>query len=164
MTSNVYHVHFLDHQLPESDDDKIQFARDYAAQLTGATLDDVTCFIQKHAGDPSYRLTISVPKRLADALRRVGESGLEPVFEEPEKPYVDGDSCIVPGTFQLKHFGVTIDPQAVSNHPQRQSIIAQVLTEHVPDLPQVAQNFLNWTYVESDEATGLIRISWADDA
>ena len=164
MNSNVYHVHFLDHQLPESDDDKIQFARDYAAQLTGATLDDVTCFIQKHAGDPSYRLTISVPKRLADALRRVGESGLEPVFEEPEKPYVDGDSCIVPGTFQLKHFGVTIDPQAVSNHPQRQSIIAQALTEHVPDLPEVAQNFLNWTYVESDEATGLIRISWADDA
>ena len=68
MNSNVYHVHFLDHQLPESDPDKVQFARDYAANLTGASLDDITCFIQKHTGDPSYRLTISVPKRLVNAL------------------------------------------------------------------------------------------------
>ena len=163
MNSNVYHIHFLDHQLPESDADKAQFARDYAANLTGASLDDVTCFIQKHAGDPSYRLTISVPKRLADALRRVGESGLEPVYEEPERPYVDGDSCIVPGSFQLKHFGVNIDPRAVSNHPERQSIMAQVLTEHVPDLPAVAKDFLNWQYIEADEETGQIAIFWNDD-
>ena len=126
MNSNVYHVHFLDHQLPEDDQDKAQFAREYAVKLTGASLDDITCFMQKHAGDPSYRLTISVPQRLADALRRVGESGLEPVFEEPEKPYVDGDSCIVPGSFQIRHFGVTIDPRAVSNHPERQSAMARI--------------------------------------
>lgn len=70
MNSNVYHVHFLDHQLPESEEDKVQFASDYAVELTGTRLDDITCFIQKHTGDPSYRLTISVPQRLADALTR----------------------------------------------------------------------------------------------
>ncbi len=68
MNSNVYHVHFLDHQLPEAEGDKVRFAQDYAAELTGASLDDITCFIQKHTGDPSYRVTISVPQRLADAL------------------------------------------------------------------------------------------------
>ena len=163
MNSNVYHVHFLDHQLPESEEDKVQFARDYAVDLTGASLDDITCFIQKHTGDPSYRVTISVPQRLADALTRVGESGLEPVFEEPEHPYVDGDSCIVPGSFQIRHFGVNIDPRAVSNHPERQSTMATVLAEHVPDLPDVAKNFLNWRYIEADEETGLIVIFWGDD-
>lgn len=162
MKSNVYHVHFLDHQLPEGDQDKMQFAREYAADLTGASLDDITCFLQKHTGDPSYRLTISVPQRLTDALRRVSESGLEPVFEEPEKPCVDGDSCIVPGSFQIRHFGVAIDPRAVSNHPERQSVMARVLAEQVPDLPDVAKDFLNWHYIEADEETGLIAIFWSD--
>ena len=162
MNSNVYHVHFLDHQLPEGDQDKAQFAREYAVELTGAGLDDITCFIQKHTGDPSYRLTISVPQRLADALERVRESGLEPVFEEPEKPYVDGNSCIVPGSFQIRHFGLTIDPRAVSNHPERQSTMARVLVEHVPDLPDVASDFLNWRYIEADEETGSIAIFWSD--
>ena len=163
MNSNVYHVHFLDHQLPEQDGDKAQFARDYAVELTGASLDDITCFIQKHTGDPSYRVTISVPQRLTDALKRVGQSGLEPVFEEPENPYVDGDSCIVPGSFQIRHFGGAVDPRTASNHPERQGIMAQVLTEHVPDLPDVAKDFLNWRCIESDEETGLIVIFWGDD-
>jgi len=108
-------------------------------------------------------VTISVPQRLADSLKRVGESGLKPVFEEPEHPYVDGDCCIVPGSFQVKHFGVNIDPRAVSNHPERQSIMAAVLAEHVPDLPEVAKDFLNWRYIEADEETGLIVIFWGDD-
>ena len=150
--------------MPADDGDKVKFARDYAAALTGASLEDVTCFIQQHTGDPSSRVTISIPQRLTEAVRRMEESGLQPVFEEPEKPYVDGDSCIVPGSFQIRHFGVTIDPRSVSNHPQRQSIIAEVLSQHVPELPETAKNFLNWNYIESDEETGLIVIYWGDDA
>ena len=164
MNSNVYHIHFLDHQMPAGEPDLVRFARDYAAELSGASLDDITCFIQQHTGDPSYRVTISVPQRLTDAIRRIADSGLEPVFEGPERPYVDGDSCIVPGSFQIRHFGATIDPRAVSNHPQRQSIMAEVLTEHVPDLPDIAKNFLNWNYIETDEETGLIVIFWGDGA
>ena len=163
MNSNVYHVHFLDHQLPAGEFDLVEFARDYAVELTGASIDDITCFIQRHTGDPSYRVTISVPQRLADAVRRVEDSGLRPVFEEPEKPYVDGDSCIIPGSFQIKHFGVTIDPRTVSNHPERQSIMAQVLSDHVPGLPDAAKDFLNWNYIEADEETGLIVIFWGED-
>ena len=107
-------------------------------------------------------MTISVPQRLTDAIRRIADSGLEPVFEEPEMPYVDGDSCVVPGSFQIRHFGAAIDPRAVSNHPQRQSIMAEVLAEHVPDFPDIAKNFLNWNYIETDEETGLIVISWGN--
>ena len=162
--SNVYHIHFLDYQLPADDGDKVKFARDYAASLTGASLEDVICFIQQHTGDPSSRVTISIPQRLTEAVRRMEESGLQPVFEEPEKPYIDGDSCVVPGSFQIRHFGVTIDPRSVSNHPQRQSIMSEVLSQHVPELPETAKNFLNWNYIESDEETGLIVIYWGDDS
>ena len=41
--------------------------------------------------------------------------------------------------------------------------MAAVLAEHVPDLPEVAKDFLNWRYIEADEETGLIAIFWGDD-
>ena len=40
--------------------------------------------------------------------------------------------------------------------------MARVLVEHVPDLPDAARDFLNWRYIEADEATGLIAIFWSD--
>jgi len=79
--SSVYHIHFLDHQLPADDEGKARFAREYAVALTGANPEDITYFIQQHAGDPRSRVAISVPQRLADAVRRIEESGLRPVSE-----------------------------------------------------------------------------------
>ncbi len=40
--------------------------------------------------------------------------------------------------------------------------MAEVLAEHVHDLPDIAKNFLNWRYIESDWETGLIIIFWGD--
>ena len=165
MTSNVYHVHFLDHQLPEDGAEKARFAREYAAELTGVPTagvqqDEIICFIQSHTQDPSCRVTISVPQRLTEAVRRIEESGLEPVFTEPEKPRLEGDTCVLPGSFQIRHFGVVLNPQSVSNHPVRQDIIAKTLAAHVPDLPEIAKDFLNWTWIDADEETGAAVISW----
>ena len=42
--------------------------------------------------------------------------------------------------------------------------MAEILTEHVPDLPDIAKNFLNWNYIETDEETGLVVIFWGDGA
>ena len=69
-------------------------------------------------------------------------------------------SCVVPGSFQVRHFGVTIDPRSVSDHPQRQGIIADTLVQHIPDLPEEARDFLNWTWTDADEETGAVTIHW----
>ena len=96
-------------------------------------------------------------------MRRIEETGLQPVFREPEAPHVDGNSCVVPGSFQVRHFGVTIDPRSVSDHPQRQGIIADTLVQHIPDLPEEARDFLNWTWIDADEETGAVTIHWGED-
>ena len=106
--------------------------------------------------DPSCRITISVP-------RRIEETGLQPVFQEPEAPYVEGNSCVLPGSFQIRRFGTTIDPRSVSAHPQRQTIIADTLVQHIPDLPKEARDFLNWTWIYADEETGTATIYWGED-
>ena len=92
--------------------------------------------------DPSCRITISVPRRMAEAVRRIEETGLQPVFQEPEAPYVEGNSCVLPGSFQIRRFGTTIDPRSVSDHPQRH------------------RDFRNWTWIDADEETGAATIHW----
>ena len=159
MVSNVYHVHFLDTQLP-----KARFAREYVANLVGAeSAGDVAFLMQPSNLDPSCRITISAPRRMAEAVRRIEETGLQPVFQEPEAPYVEGNSCVLPGSFQVRNFGVTIDPRSVSDHPQRQRIIADTLVQHIPGLPEEARDFLNWTWIASDEETGTATIHWGED-
>ena len=58
MTSNVHHVHLLDHQLPEDGAEKARFAREYAAELTGVPTaglqqDEIICFIQSPPTTPA---------------------------------------------------------------------------------------------------------------
>ena len=95
---------------------------------------------------------------MAEVIRRIEETGLQPVFQEPEAPYVEGNSCVLPGSFQVRRFGTTIDPRSVADHPQRQSIIADTLMQHIPDLPEEARAFLNWTWIDADEQTGAATI------
>jgi hypothetical protein len=159
MVSNVYQIHFLDTQLPEGDSEKARFARKYVTNLVGAE-SAVTFFMQPSNLDPSCRITISVPRRMAEAVRRIEETGLQPVFREPEAPHVDGNSCVLPGSFQVRRFGVTIAPRSVSDHPQRQGIIADTLVQHIPDLPEEARDFLSWTRIDADEETGAVTIHW----
>ena len=163
MTSSVYHVHFLGHQLPEQDDELRAFFEKYLEDMAGPDRDGVAHVVQKSNFDDSCRLTVSVPHRLEDIIRRIDQSGLEPVFEEPETPYLEGESCVIPGTFQLQKFGTVLDPRSVSDHPQRQQIIAETLAEHVPDFPEEARDFLNWKFIETDQETGVAIVHWGDD-
>ncbi len=164
MNSNVYHVHFLGHQLPESEDQLRAFFDKYVEDLAGPERDEITQVVQKSNVEDSYRLTVAVPQRLQEVVERIARSGLEPEFEEPEKPHVEGNSCIVPGTFQLRKFGVTLHPRSISNNPERQQMIAQVLADSVPDFPEEGKDFLNWNYIESDEETGIAVIHWGEDS
>ena len=162
MTSNVYHVHFMDDQLPPDPEGKARFAREYSERLTGLSPEEMTCLIQPHNHDASCRVTITVPQRHREAIRRIEESGLEPAFSEPEQPILEDNACILPSTFQILHFGGEINPQSVQDHPGRLSIIAKTLTEHVPGLPPEARDFLNWIGIETDEQTGAARIFWKE--
>ena len=138
--------------MPPDPDGKARFAREYSERLTGLSTEEMTCLIQPHNHDASCRVTITVPQRHREAIRRIEESGLGPAFSEPEQPILEDKACILPSTFQILHFGGEIDPRSVSNHPGRLSIIAKTLAEHVPGLPEAAQDFLNWIGIETDGA------------
>ena len=163
MTSNVYHVHFMDDQLPPDPEGKARFAREYSERLTGLSPEEMTCLIQPHNHDASCRVTITVPQRHREAIRRIEESGLEPAFSEPEQPILEDNACILPSTFQIPPLRRgRSTPSPSQDHPGRLSIIAKTLAEHVPGLPPAAQDFLNWIGIETDEQTGAARISWKE--
>lgn len=61
MANTVYHFHFLNQLLPESDEDKAVFARENTAKLTGGAESEVIFYMQPHNHEPTCRLTISVP-------------------------------------------------------------------------------------------------------
>ena len=87
MVSNVHQVHFLDIQLPEGGSEKERFARGYVTNLVGAeSVGEVVFFMQPSNLDPICRSTISVPRKMAEAVRRIEETGLHPVFQEREAP------------------------------------------------------------------------------
>ncbi len=98
MTSNVYHVHFMDDQLPPDPEGKARFAREYSERMTGLSTEEMTCLIQPHNHDASCRVTITVPQHHREAIRRIEESGLEPAFSEPEQPILEDNACILPST------------------------------------------------------------------
>ena len=163
MTSNVYQVHFPNDQLPETGEEKAQFAREYAERISGAKSDRFIQYIQPHNHEASScRITIIVPEELTEVNESIRRAGLEPAFQEPQHPEVDGNSCIIPNSFQIRQFGLNLDPATGSNHPTRQGLIASALTQHVPGIPAAAMDILNWTDIEKDEATGILILHWLD--
>ena len=156
----VYHVHFLDEQLPRDQKDQDRFARDYAARLTGSTDPGITAFVQTHRLDPTNRLTISIPARLAEAVRRVEQTGLEPSHRELPEPALEGRSCLIPMSFQIRHFGDILKPEQIMGEPELRAQLAEVLRMTMPGLPPEALRTDRWTragYREEDEA---LEISW----
>ena len=45
MANSVYHFHFLNELLPESDEEKAAFARENTTKLTGGTEDEVIFYM-----------------------------------------------------------------------------------------------------------------------
>ena len=92
-------------------------------------------------------------------MQRVEATGLRPVFQEPEGPRMGRNFCLLPGSFQIQHFGTTIDPREISNNPGRMMEIARALSESLTELPPEAVDFLNWTETETEE-NGTLTIYW----
>ena len=160
MASSVYHFHFLNELLPESDEDKSAFARKNTAKLTGGAESEVIFYMQPHNHEPTCRLTISVPERLTRVHGALRAAGAVPAFEEPETPYWEDHTLVLPGSFQVIRFGRWLDPRSVENNPARMQIIADEAARATGDLPEEAKDILNWTAMNADDANGTFTIEW----
>ena len=158
--SNVYQVHFLGHQLPETDREKLEFARQHVRRLTG--LDQLVAPFQPSTKDDSCRLSIAVPQRLTQAVRNLEQSGLEIQFTEPEHPYVEDDRCYLPALFQIIHCRGALNPAAIQDNPARLEALAEIMAEQIPGLPPAAANWRNWTNLRWDphNENSIFVISW----
>ena len=159
MANNVFH--FLTELLPESDEDKAAFARENTAKLTGGAENEVAYYMQPHNHEPTCRLTISVPELLTQVNAALRAAGAVPAFQEPEGPYGEANTLILPGSFQVLRFGRWLDPISVENNPARMNIIAEEAAKVIPDLPEEARDILNWTVMDADEENGTFIVEWA---
>ena len=101
MPNSVYHFHFLNELLPESDEDRAVFARENTAKLTAGAESDVIFYMQPHNHEPTCLLTISVPERLTQVHGTLRAAGAVPAFQEPEGPYWEDNTSVLPGSFQV---------------------------------------------------------------
>ena len=101
MTSNVYHVHFMDDQLPPDPEGKARFAREYSERMTGLSTEEMTCLIQPHNHDASCRVTITVPQHHREAIRRIEDPGWNPPSASRSNPSwrTTPASCPAPSRF-----------------------------------------------------------------
>lgn len=160
MANTVYHFHFLNQLLPESGEDKAIFARENTAKLTGGAESEVIFYMQPHTHEPTCRLTISVPERLTRVHGALRAAGAVPAFEEPEAPYWEDNTLVLPGSFQVLNFGRWLDPRSVENNPERMQIIADEAAKATGNLPEEAKDILNWREMYADEANGTFTVEW----
>ena len=105
---------------------------------------------------------MSIPSDLEDALRSMREAGLQPEFSEPAQPVLQDGSCLLPLSFQVRHFGRPLEPGMLDNDPNRQVLVAGAMSGQVDDLPEAARNVLNWTLVEQDPKTQAVTSHWEE--
>lgn len=156
--NNIYQIEIA---TPPPDADSPETWKEMARRLTGHPQEDPIHFVQSSTQDDSYRLTIAVPEDMETPNQALAQAGHHPRGVEPEAPLLDEDSVIIPTAFQLRHFGVILNPSSVSNHPQRQDLIAEALQAALPDLPEAARNILNWTGIDQDK-NGVATLHWHD--
>ncbi len=142
MPNSVYRFHFLNELLPDSDEDKAAFAKENTAKLTGGAEGEVIFYMQPHNHEPTCRLTISVPERLTRVHGTLRAAGAVPAFQEPEAPYWEDNTLVLPGSFQVLRLGRWLDPRSVENNPGRMQIIAEEAAEATGDLPEEARDIL----------------------
>ena len=116
--------------------------------------------MQPHNHEPTCRLTISVPERLTQVHGALRAAGAVPAFDEPEEPYWEDNSLVLPGSFQVLRFGRWLDPRSAENNPARMQIIAEEAAKATGDLPEVAKVILNWTEMYADEVNGTFTVEW----
>ena len=155
---NVYRMIIQNSDLPEDDEGRIKFAREYARHATG--LENPEHWLEPHRQEPHCRLTISAPAELENTVGRMMEAGLRPAFQEPAGHRTGDKSCMLPLSFQVRNFGRPLEPGMIEDNPGRMTIIAGA----IPDLPDAARDILNWTFIEQDPETHAITIHWEQPA
>ena len=148
--------------LPPDKDGIIDWAEAETDRLTGGRAGQVVHFIQQSNHAPEYRLTISVPESATEALAALRYHGAKPRFEEPEKPYAEGNEIILPGSFQVVNFGHWLDARSVQNNPERLLLLCSAVNEAIPDLPQEARDWMNWSRMDHNEVNGTFSIMWGE--
>ena len=116
--------------------------------------------MQPHNHEPTCRPTISVPERLNRVHRALRAAGAVPAFQEPEGPYWEDNTLVLPGSFQVLRFGRWLDPRSIENNPTRMEIIAEEAAKAVPALPEEVKDVLNWTVMYADEENGTFVVEW----
>ncbi len=116
--------------------------------------------MQPHNHEPTCRLTVSVPERLTQVHGALRAAGAVPALEEPEAPYWEDNTLVLPGSFQVLRFGRWLDPRSVENNPVRMRIIAEEVAMATGDLPEEAKDILNWREMHSDDVNGTFTVEW----
>ena len=116
--------------------------------------------MQPHNHEPTCRLTISVPERVIGVQGAFRAAGAVPAFQEPEGPYWEDNTLILPGSFQVLNFGRWLNPRSVESNPARMSIIVEEAAKVIPDLPEEVKDIHNWTAMYADEENGTFVVEW----
>ena len=88
------------------------------------------------------------------------------VFQDLAEPMLEPDQFTLPAAFQLKHCGCILDPRSLQDHPGRMELLSRIVANEIPDLPEEAADWQNWTSFESSaeedfkDRMGLFTIRW----
>ena len=159
-SNRVYHIHYEAGRLPDEDAEKAKFGRDTAQQITGLPKKSFTALMQGNPSTGACRLTIAVDAADAESCRKLEQHGAQLSHTEPATAFINGDSCVMPSTFQLLRLGTLLEPQSLSNNPERQMRLANILAITVKGFPENARDFMTWQEIESDEQTGTVVLRW----
>ena len=110
MVSNVYYIHFLDTHLAEGDSEKVRFAREYVANLVGASRRGRSPSSCSRATWTAAAASLSAPP---GGWPRPYGGSRRPDYSRSSRnrtPYVEDNSCVLPGSFQIRRFSTTIAP------------------------------------------------------
>ena len=162
MANQVFRFSYGADAVPQDEGQITDWAEAEANRLTGGAVGRVVHFIEQHSRDPEYRLTISVPELAAEALAALRGHGAEPEFEEPGRPYAEGNAIILPGSFQVVKFGCWIDPRSVQDNPERLMLLCSAVNEAIAELPEEARDWMNWSWMDHDEDNGTFTITWGE--
>ena len=161
MESDVYHISLNPRDLPDLQQDIPAFVRSKVHSLIGTDAKGVDFSLERSRDENTLRLVLTVPQRLTTVTQRLASAGLIPLHTEPEHPIAGDNSCTIPRSFQVRHFGCPVNPQSLSNNPADLMTVTQTLLDHhAEDLPPQAFDHRLWLTTHSDPETGVLTVRW----
>ena len=159
MNQYVFHITLEPSQLPEDDGEKNAAAKTIAANLTGQN-QGWRHFLQYSDHLDNFRLTIMVPEDMESALEKLTREGYFSIGEEPTLPEVNGNTAVIPSSYQFDKAGLLIHPRSVESNPERLLSLAQLLAD--AGLPNAFHDYRNWADMDHDEEIGTFFVTLYD--